>query len=74
MALKFSTKNLGFKFCVRYAVSAIFTVEVATTTHRFQLDKFWREILSKIKPTATLLQFADDVSRAEIIKKGMTRN
>ena len=34
---------------------------IASTTHLTQLDKFWREILSKIKPTATLLQFADEV-------------
>ena len=32
-------------------------------------DKFGREILSKIKPTATLLQFVDEVLRTELMKK-----
>ena len=38
--LKFARKIFEPEFCVRSAVSAILTVEVATTTHRSQLDKF----------------------------------
>ena len=37
--------------------------------HHSQFDKFWREILPKIKPTARLLQFADGVLQTEWEKK-----
>ena len=42
-----------------------FTAKNETTAHRSQLDKFCREILSKIKPTVTLFQFAGGVMQTE---------
>jgi len=45
------------------------TISLGSLKHRSQLDKFLREILSKLKPTATLLQFADEVLQTESVKK-----
>ena len=62
---------MRFKFCARSAASKIFTIEVATTHIILSSTNFDDKILSKIKPTATLLQFADGVLKKEWKKRGV---
>ena len=56
---------MRYKFCARSAAFKIFTIEVATTHIILSSTNFDDKILSKIKPTATLFQFADRFLQTE---------